>query len=224
MSIVKWLTGGLTGGDASTTARLDAELAELLHSVRTHVEAGTVRSVAVASSESREGRSRVALYLAELLADNVEGKVLLVDADGQRPSLHEAYQVERGPGLTEVLSEDLSLSEAVQATLRENQLLLTAGTAALAAGVVVTTGRVEALLSEARADYQVVVLDTGPLLAAQESLAFCQAADVVVLVVLAGLTQGEILSRAHRLLQRSQCKLLGVVINDPRGEFERNES
>ncbi len=223
MSISHWLQGAMRGGDAATNARLDAELTELFHGLAPGVQAGTVRSLAVTSAEPREGRTRVALYVAEILADDLAGRVLLVDADSARPSLHEVYGIDNEAGLAQVLREEVPLAAAIRSTLRENQDVLTIGDGGLDVGAVVSQQSIQRMLAEARSDYQVVVFDTGPLLSAQDALVYCHSVQAVVLVLLAGLTQGEIAAQAHRLLTRAQAKLLGVVINDPRGEFSRDE-
>ncbi|MCC7491658.1 MAG: hypothetical protein IT204_04900 [Fimbriimonadaceae bacterium] len=223
MSIVKWLTGAATGGDALSSARLDSELTELYHALAPHLQTGVCRSLAVASAEGREGRTRVALYLAELLADNLSGRVLLVEADRQRPALAAQYDLPPGPGLGEVLAGQATLAAVVQPTLRENQDVLLVGDTALTVGEQVSHDRLQRFLAEARETYATVIFDTAALLEAQEALVFCHSVQAVVLVVLAGTTQGELLARAGRLLQRARAPLLGVVVNDPRGEFQRHE-
>ena len=223
MSIVKWLTGNLTGGDVASTARLDAELTQLHSSVAPRIAAGTLRSLAVASTEPREGRTKVARLLAEALADNSRERLLLVDADGHRPRLHEAYQLDPTVGLAEVLRQEVTLSEAVRPTVRDNLDVLCAGTGSLTVGEAVTRANVQRMLADARETYEAVVLDTGPLLVAQEALVVCHSVQGVLLVVLAGETQGEVAAQGHRLLVRAQAPLLGVVVNDPRGEFVRHD-
>lgn len=223
MSIFKWLTGGLSGGDSQVAARLDAEMIELYQAVRPEVESGSVRSLAVTSAEPHEGRSCVAQLLAELLAEHRTTRVLLVDADGLRPSLRDAYHAAGEHDLAAVLAGRCSLAEAVQPTLLGNLELLAGAPGKLPFGDVASRQAVDRLLSEAHRTYEMVVFDTGPLLEAEEALVFCHSVDAVLLVVLAGVTQGEIASRAQRLLQRAKAKLLGVVVNDPRGEFVRDD-
>lgn len=221
MSIAKWLTGHRVGGSAAETRRLESELTELYHAVAPQLSAGNLRAVAVTSAEPGEGRTRTAWLLAEELAANSRGEVLLIDADSRRPTLHDELGIAPGDGLAEVLAGDVALADAVHPTPRNNLSLLTAGTAPLDLGEQVHRAAVDDLLAAAHERYEVVVLDTAPLLEAEETLLFCAAVDGVLLVLLAGITQGEIASRAHRLLQRADAPLLGVVINDPRGEFLR---
>lgn len=222
MSIKKWLRA-LSGGDVQTAARLDAELLELHQVLRPELESGAVRTLAVASAERQEGRTAVAQLVAEMLAEHRSTRVLLVDADGLRPSLRQAYNATGEDGLAEVLAGHCALAEAVRPTLLDNLDLLGGAPGRLPFGEVASRQAMDRLLEEARATYELVLFDTGPLLEAVEALVFCHSVDAVLLVVLAGVTQGEMVSRAQRLLQRAKARLLGVVVNDPRGEFVRDD-
>lgn len=220
MSIAKWLTGGKSGGDVGTLARLDAELTELYHALAPLLETGQPASLAIASAEQGEGRTQVAVYVAEMLADQLEGQVMVVDGATRKPALHQAYDGQPGPGLAEVLRGEALLDALVQPTLRDNLGLLSAG-AGLDEHLLDRDG-VRGLLEQA-ADYRVTVFDTAPLLDSAAAVAVAQAVGGVLLVVLAGETQGEILARAQRMLHRADASLLGVVVNDPRLEFSRDE-
>jgi Mrp family chromosome partitioning ATPase len=68
------------------------------------------------------------------------------------------------------------------------------------------------------------VADVGALLGDERALALCRACDEVILVVMAGTTQGEAVARAQRLLQRAGAHVLGVVVSDPQGEFARDDA
>ena len=220
MSIAKWLTGGRSGGDVNTLARLDAELTELYHALAPVLEAGESASLAIASAEPGEGRTQVAVYVAEMLSDQLDGQVLLVDAAAQKPALHQVYEAPPGPGLAELLRGQGRLDGLVQRTLRANLGLLAAGDG-LDDHLLDRDG-VRGLLDQA-SGYLVTVFDTGPLLDSAAAIAVAQTAGGVLLVVRAGETQGEILARAQRMLHRADATLLGVVVNDPRGEFSRDE-
>lgn len=223
MSITKWLTGA-KGDSAAVSQQLETALAELFLSLAPEIRAGRLGSIAVTSAEPREGRTRTALYLAETLADNLGEPVVLFDADSVQPSLHSAYGVERGAGTAELLAGEIELQEALRPTLREEQWFVTAGEGKLTVGDRVTRANIDRLMADVRSQFKVAVFDTGPLLAAQDAVVFCHSLAGTLLVTLAGETQGELLTRAHRLLERSQSRLLGVVINDPRGEFIRDQA
>jgi Mrp family chromosome partitioning ATPase len=220
MSIAKWLTGGRAGGDVGTLARLDAELTELYHALAPVLDADQPASLAIASAEVGEGRTQVAVYVAEMLADQLEGQVLLVDAAARKPALHQAYDAQLAPGLADLLRGEALLAGLVQPTLRANLGLLAAGDG-LDDHLLDRDGLQHVL--EQAASYHAVVFDTAPLLDNASAVAVAQAVRGVLLVVRAGDTQGEILARAQRMLHRAAAELVGVVVNDPRGEFSRDE-
>ncbi|MBI2297537.1 MAG: CpsD/CapB family tyrosine-protein kinase [Armatimonadetes bacterium] len=219
MSILKWLTGGLAGGDAATNARLDAELAELYHHLGPLVRAGSLGSLAVTSAEPREGRTRTAILIAEILADSLDERILLVDADGVRPALDRIYGLDNAAGLAQVLAGEAELGAAVKSTVREKLDVLTSGGPLDL--TLLSRAALDELMRAVRTDYKVAVFDTAPLLVGQEAGVVCHSVAGVVMVMLAGVTQGEMLARAHRMMQRTQAKLIGVVVTDPRDEFTR---
>ncbi len=103
MSVAKWLTGGRSGGDVTTLARLDAELTELYHALAPRLGDAGLCALAICSAEPGEGRTQVAAYVAETMAERLSEAVLLIDADPRRPSLHRVYEAEPAPGLAELL-------------------------------------------------------------------------------------------------------------------------
>lgn len=220
MSVAKWLTGGRAGGDVTTLARLDAELTELYHALAPRLGSAGRCTLAICSAEPREGRTQLAGYVGEVMAEQLDGRVLLIDADPRQPALHTAFSGTPEPGLAELLRGELLLPALVQQTFRENLHLLAAGDG-LTDHLLDRDG-LQQLLRVA-AEYRVVVFDTGPLLDSASATTVAQAVDGALLVVLAGETQGEIVARAQRVLHRAEVALLGVVVNDPRGEFSRDE-
>lgn len=220
MSLSRWLTGGLSGGDATTLARLDAELTELYFALAPHLAEGELTLLAIGSADTGEGRSHLASHVAEAIAERLPERILLVDADTRRPGLHRYYDAAPEPGLAELLRGEERLAGLVRPTLRANLGLLPAG-----AGLtdeLLDRAATQQLLKAADG-YRVMVCDTGPLLDCTAAVTLAQAASGVLLVVQAGRTQGELVARAQRMLHRAGATLLGVVVNDPRGEFSRDE-
>jgi tyrosine-protein kinase Etk/Wzc len=221
MGIADWLAQLKFRG----SGRVEADLTELLLVLAPPQRGAPLASVAVASSEGGAGSTTAAPRLAEALARHLDARVLLVDADQRAPRLHEVYGAPREPGLREVLRGDVALAAATRPTLVCPGLdLLPAGTASVNLGEVLSHQGLERALAGAASTYACVVLDVGALLASQETALLARCAEGVLLAVAAAATQGEQLVRAERLLQRSGANLLGVVVNDPRGEFVRDEA
>lgn len=196
----------------------------MLHALLPRVHQGQLSSLAVCSAETGEGRSHLSLYIGEAASDHLGAKVLLVDADSVRPSLHRELGIDSPLGFTDVLRGNAALPDAVRPTLHDGLDVLCASRDLPMNSEDVTRERLEPFLETCRQAYRMTVFDTGPLLASQEASQICHHATGVLLVVLAGVTQGESVARAHRVLLRAHAALLGVVVNDPRDEFQRDES
>lgn len=177
--------------------------------------AGTARVILVTSSMVGEGRTFISSRLAVLLAQ--EGhRVLLVDADLRRPSLHRVFQVPLAPGLAQfrAAGPGPTLSELI---------LETGAGIALVPGGDVGPGSSEvwarisppALFRRLKeSPYSYVIMDSPPLLVAAETSLLAARADDVVLVVRAGSTREHAVRQSQVLLERNHAKLRGIVLND----------
>lgn len=221
-SITRWFG---RGDAAVLEARLDAELHEVLSALLPRIAQGQLESVAVASADTGEGRTLVAMNIAEALADQLTGdKVLLVDADSQRPRLHREVQADGEVGFAQVLRGEVPFETVVQSWVAGRLDVLPAGTREPLRADDLTPTAWSAFMAAVRPQYRLAVIDTAPLLTSQEAGLVCGLASDTLLVVLAGLTQGEFVARAHRVLLRAKAQVLGVVVNDPRDEFKRDET
>lgn len=177
--------------------------------------AGTARVILVTSSMVGEGRTFISSRLAVLLAQ--EGhRVLLVDADLRRPSLHRVFQVPLAPGLAQFRAAGAgpTLSELIHET-GAGISLLPGGD--VGPGSSETWARISPpvlfkLLKES--PYSYVIMDSPPLLVAAETSLLAAQADDVLLVVRAGSTREHAVRQARVLLERSHAKLRGIVLND----------
>jgi capsular exopolysaccharide synthesis family protein len=169
-----------------------------------------VRTLAVTSSVPGEGKSTVAASLAWSIA-HLDARVLLIDADLRHPSLARVLSLPPKPGLVEVLRGEVPLARAVTDAAGP------AGLFVLPTSGVAETGdllarNLHALLREAAGSYDVVVVDTPPLLAGDDSTTIATMCDAVLMVVTSG-QQIRRLSDASRALAAVQARVLGVLLN-----------
>jgi capsular exopolysaccharide synthesis family protein len=169
------------------------------------------RVILVTSARPVEGKSVLALHLAASLA-RAGKRALLIDADLRRPSLHTWLQAPQRAGLSEVLTGTAALADVVQRTPHGFDFVsagfMTAdGLAALA--------RVDrhALLGPAVGDWEFVVIDTPPVLAAPDSRVLGGLSDGVILAARVGVSRIDDTLRAARLLGDVGCSVLGAVLN-----------
>jgi capsular exopolysaccharide synthesis family protein len=202
-------------GDATIDARpLTDPLAESWRTIRSAVsQAGRdKRRIAVTSAMAGEGKSTCAWNLAVSYAR--EGKrVLLVDGDLRRPSLHRRIGEQNETGLTRVLAGEVSMADAVRPTAVPGLVLLTSGPPTADPARLVESLRLRQLLLEVEERCDVAIVDTPPLLAVDDALVIARAVDGLVLIVESGRTSRRQLAESVARLASAAIVPLGVVLN-----------
>ncbi|HKK28263.1 MAG TPA: polysaccharide biosynthesis tyrosine autokinase, partial [Gemmatimonadota bacterium] len=191
--------------------------AEAFRSLRTNVRytrAGEgTREILVTSPGAQDGKSLTAANLAVTLAQQ-GARTLLLDADLRKPVQHEAFGVDRQPGLSECLVDGIPLGRAVRATHVEGLDLLTAGAAPPNPAELLGSERMERLLAEARETYGAMVVDTPPVLVVTDAAVLAPHLEGTLVVVRAERTVREAAEAAVEQLRRVGAEVLGVVLND----------
>lgn len=192
------------------------DLAEDYRSLRANValgpSAGRLHALLITSAASAEGKSVTATNLATSFTR--QGKrVLLVDSDLRRPSLHERLGAPLSPGLAELLVGKARLETVVRETAVPGLFLLPAGDSRSEAVDLLDVGRVRTLLDSLRQQYDLVVLDSPPALGAADTQVLAAAADGVLVVVGAGTTSRQDLGRLRQVMAFVRANLVGAVVN-----------
>ncbi|KAA6465382.1 polysaccharide biosynthesis tyrosine autokinase [Acidobacteria bacterium AB60] len=173
------------------------------------------RVIAITSAFPGEGKTTTAVNCALALAQRGE-RVLLVDADLRRGTLHQVFRInDRSFGLSSVLShpEERRMAPNPVPELPQFHILPT-GMRPPNPAEMLSSQRMEEQLHQWTRDYDRIVLDTAPILAVSDTQALAVMADAVVLVVRAGVTRKRAILRARDLLWRINAKIAGVVVND----------
>jgi protein-tyrosine kinase len=169
-----------------------------------------VKIVMVVSAVPGEGKTLTAANLALTLSESYRSRVLLVDADLHRPTLHRLFDVPNETGLKEGLAET-ARGTLSPVSVSEHLEVLTAGTARVEPMGALTSERMRLLLSEAAGAFDWVILDTPPVELLPDAKLLAGMADVGILVVQAGSTKCELARRAVEALGRNL--IVGVVLN-----------
>jgi capsular exopolysaccharide synthesis family protein len=173
------------------------------------------RVIVITSAFPGEGKTTTAVNCALALAQRGE-RVLLVDADLRRGTLHQVFRIsDRSFGLSTVLSRNDERMKA-PAPLPELPMfhVLPTGMRPPNPAEMLSSQRMEEQLHQWTREYDRVVLDTAPVLAVSDSQALAVMGDTVVLVVRAGVTRKRAILRARDLLWRINANIAGVVVND----------
>jgi capsular exopolysaccharide synthesis family protein len=177
------------------------------------VESGArPKTLLITSSVPNEGKSVTCANLAITIA-NSGSRVLLVDADLRKGILHSRFEVPAKPGLSEVLSRDVGWEVAVQTTGVSNLFLLPRGTRTDRSSELFIGPVTEAFLKEAAAKYDYVVVDTAPVMAADDVTSLAPYMDGVLFLIRAEHTSARVARAALELLYQRQVRLLGLVFN-----------
>jgi capsular exopolysaccharide synthesis family protein len=193
---------------------LATELRRLYHNARTPVDGISPKSFMITSSNRGEGKSTITANLAMTIAQFPKKKVLLVDSDMRRPRIHEIFGIELGSGLRECLESTVDPISVVQDTQLPNLQILTAGSPSSTPGQLFESETLQEIMKKITFYYDVVLVDSAPVLAVSDTLFLCSVIDQVLLVVLAGVTPREVVTRARNVLQDSDARLGGVILNN----------
>lgn len=203
-------------------------LAESFRQLRTAVlrdaQRGGHRSVMVFSGEPRSGASSIVTNLAHAM-QMVDQKVLVIDANLRRPSLHRTLGVDLEPGLAEVLAGQATLADAVR-TSEDGLPLLTAGAREQRVFERLGTAAMARLLEEAKSEYDLVLLDVAPAVVSSDASALSTRVDAAIMVVRAFSEKRGMIARLQNEMNEAHADLLGIVINGIRsaagGYMRRN--
>ena len=173
----------------------------------------TCRMVAISSPSVNDGKTVVTLNLAGVLAQNPQMRVLVVDADLRRPSLATYLGLERAhqPGLVEAIHDpSLSLDQVVLYHPSLNLSVLLSGYPTNSPFEVLGTPRLGTLLSEARQQYDYVLVDTCPLIPFTDCRFLAPCIDGFLVIATAHKTPRKLIDEALATLPG---KLIGLVFN-----------
>jgi capsular exopolysaccharide synthesis family protein len=164
-----------------------------------------------------DGKSMTSANLAATLAQQ-GARCLLVDADMRRGALNEIFELARDPGLSQVLVNQVSFSEAVHTVelqgLRATLDFLPGGVHPPNPAELLGSGRFKELVESCRKTYDAIIIDAPPLNLVTDASVMGAGADGVLVVVRAGVTRGDALDFAMDQLEAVRAPLLGVVLND----------
>jgi capsular exopolysaccharide synthesis family protein len=189
-------------------------IAEAFRKLRTNLQFLEVdnppRVILITSSMPHEGKSTTALNIALALAE-AEHEVVLVDGDMRRPTVHKHLDLVEQVGFSTVLRGGASLSEALQKTRYPRLTVLTAGTIPPNPSELLGSQAAKKLLTEMRAQFDYVIVDSSPLLAVTDAAILAAGADGVLIMARFGQTTRDQLAHAVRNIRDVGATILGAV-------------
>ncbi len=207
----------------STVRHLIAEnnprspITEQYRTLRTNVQFSgideKIKSLLVTSSEPSAGKSITAANLAVVYAQ--QGlKTLLVDGDMRKPTVHYTFRLDNLKGLSNALVDNLPFDGVAEASDVDNLDVMTSGPVPPNPSELLASQRFKQGLSQASEVYDMIIVDTPPLLAVTDAQILANLLDGVIIVARSNQTEVDQLKESVELIKKVQGNLLGTVLND----------
>lgn len=192
-------------------------VSEQFRTIRTNIQFSmvdeTLRTVVVTSAGPASGKSTVSANLAATFASK-EKKVLLVDADLRKPTVHKTFKVRNTDGLTTLLTDrNAHLDEMIYRTHTEGLYVLTSGAIPPNPAELLGSKRMEEIKQEMLDYFDLVIFDMPPLLAVTDAQVMASKTDGVLFVIPKGQANKDEVFKAKDLLEKVQANVLGAVLN-----------
>jgi capsular exopolysaccharide synthesis family protein len=193
----------------------DSAVSEAYRSLRTNIQFASiddpVKVILIAPVKSDEGTSEMVANLAVTYA--LEKKnVLIIDANLRNPTLNRYFSTEHRRGLTDVLTGQNSLNEVIAETDIPNISIIASGASTYSPSELLGSKRMYALLGELKEMYDIVLIESSPVLSVTDSQVLSAMCDGVVVVVAGGKVKREEGKKALSQLEYVKAQVLGVVL------------
>jgi polysaccharide biosynthesis transport protein len=172
-----------------------------------------IRSLVISSAAQGDGKSTVAIQLAQAAAAMGQ-RVLLVDANLRCPTLHNRVGLMNIQGLTDVISQDLEWSNVIERSpLEENLFVMSAGPVPPDSVRLLASGKMQDLMDDLQASFDLVIYDTPPVLGFADAYLLAANTNGMVLVAGLGKLKRTVLQQALEEIQVSGTVILGLIAN-----------
>ncbi len=176
------------------------------------LEGARPKTLLVTSAVPNEGKSTVSSNLALVLAA-AGMKTLLIDADLRRGAIHQAFNITRDPGLTDVLGHSVNWKIAIRTTGVENLHVLPRGRNVPQPSEYLLNRNTDRLLQELYPLYDYIVIDSSPVLAADDTASLAPKIDATLFVVRMGFTSAKMTRKSLEILYDRQANIPGLILN-----------
>jgi exopolysaccharide transport family protein len=200
-----------------TKSRPRSQMAESYRALRTSLlltfAGGPPKVILITSALPEEGKTTTSVNSAIVLAQKGT-RVLLIDADLRRPSIHKTFGMGPKLGLSNVLTGTATLQQAIiPSTILPELFILPAGTPPPNPAELLASTKMKNILEELRKQYDHIVIDSPPTLSVTDAVVMSTSADAVVLVIRSGHTTKPALRRARDILLQVNARVCGVLVN-----------
>jgi succinoglycan biosynthesis transport protein ExoP len=200
-----------------TQIRPQSQMAESYRALRTSLLLSNLgappRVIMVTSARPQEGKTTTSINTAIVLAQKGV-RVLLIDADLRRPSVHKTLGMGPRSGLSNVLTGSATVQQTITLSpILSNLYILPAGTPPPNPAELLASANMKELIDELRGQYDHIVIDTPPTLSVTDAVVLSPRADATILVIRSGQTTKQALRRSRDILMQVNAHVAGVLLN-----------
>lgn len=171
----------------------------------------SLKSVLIASAVPKEGRSFVAINLAQVLALQAGCRVLLIDGDLRNPRLHSAFGTKAEPGLSEYLLQEPEEFSIMQRGSAQGLFMIPAGKSTLGPTELIANGRFQHLLDQVESFFDWIIVDSPASIPVTDASLLSNSCDGVLLVVRSHATPYDVVRKAQERFREES--LVGAILN-----------
>lgn len=191
-------------------------VAEQFRTIRTNIQFTAVdkkiKSIVFTSSAPSEGKSTVSNNFAITCADQ-GNKVILLDADLRRPTIHKTFGLKNNLGLSNYLSGNAKLNEIIQSSSIQNLYVVTSGPIPPNPAELIGSDRLKYLLQELGKEFDLLILDSPPVNTVTDTQILATVTDGVVMVVPQGIATKLDVRHAKESLELVHANIIGAIMN-----------
>jgi tyrosine-protein kinase Etk/Wzc len=209
---------GSTGYEFVVAQKPDSMAGEAFRTIRTRVQLtrldkDALKTILVTSSAPQEGKTIVGINLAGSFAQ-ANRKTLVIDCDLRKPRVHEIFRNKRIPGLIDYLFGQVPLNEIIHKAEVDNLYFVTCGTIPPNPAEMLESEKMRQFLSEMRKIYDIVILDSPPIIAVTDAEILSTMVDGTILIVSADTTESELMERSVELIRKDKSSFIGTILNN----------
>ena len=217
---IEWLnkSNGHKESELIVADRPDSIPSEAFRALRTRVQfsrlgENAIKMILVSSCAPQEGKTLISSNLAASFAQSSK-KTLIIDCDLRKPRLHSVFNAKRFPGLIDYFFGHATLKEITKSTQIPNLHFITAGTIPPNPSEMLESKEMKNFLNEMRDLYDIIVLDSPPIVAVTDSEILSRRVDASILVINSESTETELMQKSVDLLRNDGNTFIGTVLNN----------
>ncbi|CAN7690598.1 CpsD/CapB family tyrosine-protein kinase [Paenibacillus sp. LjRoot153] len=192
-------------------------ISEAYRTLRTNIQFSSIdeelRVIMVTSAGPGEGKSTTLINLAVAYAQT-DKKVLVIDGDLRKPTMHHALHVSNRSGLTNLLTNQLTIADVLQSSFVPNLQIITSGPIPPNPSEILSSKKMLSVLDELKQQFDIILIDAPPAIAVTDAQIIATRSDGVIIVVNSDKTKREVVLKAKQNMDNVRARILGVVLNN----------